>query len=234
MTDELANAAGNRSVLIHQLTKHQTQAPFKKQKGDVQRVAFHPSRPQFFVAVRSSSVRYVKRATDELAQTQRYIRMYDLLAQQLVKTLNPGLKWISSLDVHPLGGSSSRPSSSNPTHLFSQTTSLSARTTSVSSGMTSTSPPRPTRHSATTRAPSAPSPSSPVYPLFLSTSDDGSIHIFHSTVYSDLLTNPLIVPLKVLKGHEIKDGLGVLDAKWHPRGPWVVSVGADGNGRLWM
>ena len=75
---------------------------------------------------------------------------------------------------------------------------------------------------------------SPVYPLFLSTSDDGSIHIFHSTVYSDLLTNPLIVPLKVLKGHEIKDGLGVLDAKWHPREPWVVSVGADGNGRLWM
>lgn len=43
--------AGNRSVLIHQLTKHQTQAPFKKQKGDVQRVAFHPSKPHFFVAV---------------------------------------------------------------------------------------------------------------------------------------------------------------------------------------
>lgn len=74
---------------------------------------------------------------------------------------------------------------------------------------------------------------SPVYPLFLSTSDDGSIHIFHATVYSDLLTNPLIVPLKVLKGHEITDGLGVLSAKWHPREPWVVSVGADGNGRLW-
>lgn len=49
-------AAGNRSVLIHQLTKHQTQAPFKKQKGEVQRVAFHPSRPQFFVAVRCSSI----------------------------------------------------------------------------------------------------------------------------------------------------------------------------------
>lgn len=74
---------------------------------------------------------------------------------------------------------------------------------------------------------------SPVYPLFLSAADDGSIHVFHSTVYSDLLTNPLIVPLKVLKGHEIKDSLGVLDAKWHPREPWVVSVGADGMGRLW-
>jgi ribosome biogenesis protein ERB1 len=70
-------------------------------------------------------------------------------------------------------------------------------------------------------------------PLFLSTSDDGTIQIFHATVYSDLVTNPLIVPLKVLRGHDIKEGLGVLEAKWHPREPWVVSVGADGVGRLW-
>jgi len=190
--------AGNRSVLIHQLTKHQTQAPFKKQKGEVQRVAFHPSRPHFFVA------------------TQRYIRVYDLLAQQLVKTLNPGLKWISSLDVHPLGdnlivGSYDR-------RLVWHDLDLSS------------APYKTLRyHSRALRSVAF----SPAYPLFLSTSDDGSIHVFHSTVYSDLLTNPLIVPLKVLKGHEIKEGLGVLEAKWHPREPWVVSVGADGNGRLW-
>lgn len=46
-----SHTAGSRSVLIHQLTKHQTQAPFTKQKGEVQRVSFHPSRPHFFVAV---------------------------------------------------------------------------------------------------------------------------------------------------------------------------------------
>ncbi|ORY81831.1 NUC169 domain-domain-containing protein [Leucosporidium creatinivorum] len=190
--------AGNRSVLIHQLTKHQTQAPFTKQKGEVQRVSFHPSRPHFFVA------------------TQRQIRMYDLLKQELVKTLNPGLKWISSLDVHPLGdnlivGSYDR-------RLVWHDLDLSS------------TPYKTLRyHSRALRQVAF----SPVYPLFLSTSDDGSIHIFHSTVYSDLLTNPLIVPLKVLKGHEIKDSLGVLDAKWHPREPWVVSVGADGMGRLW-
>lgn len=74
---------------------------------------------------------------------------------------------------------------------------------------------------------------SPAYPLFLSASDDGDIHVFHATVYADLLTNPLIVPLKVLKGHAVTDGLGVLGARWHPREPWLVSVGADGNGRLW-
>lgn len=34
-------------------------------------------------------------------------------------------------------------------------------------------------------------------------SDDGSVHVFHATVYSDLLRNPLIVPLKILRAHEV-------------------------------
>lgn len=142
--------------------------------------------------------------------------MYDLLAQALVKTLNPGLKWISSLDVHPLGDN---------LIVGSYDKRLVWHDLDLSSA-----PYKTLRyHSKALRAVAF----SPVYPLFLSTSDDGSIHIFHSTVYSDLLTNPLIVPLKVLKGHDIKDGLGVLSAVWHPREPWVVSVGADGVGRLW-
>lgn len=81
----LTYAAANKSVLIHQLSKHQTQSPFKKTKGSVQCVAFHPHKPHFFVA------------------TQRYVRLYDLVAQQLLKTLQPGLKWISSMDIHPMG-----------------------------------------------------------------------------------------------------------------------------------
>ena len=74
---------------------------------------------------------------------------------------------------------------------------------------------------------------STAHPLFLSASDDGTVHVFHATVYSDLMTEPLIVPLKVLRGHEIKESLGVLEARWHPKEPWIVSVGADGVGRLW-
>lgn len=142
--------------------------------------------------------------------------MYDLLAQSLIKTLNPGLKWISSIDVHPLGDNLIV--GSYDKRLVWHDLDL------------STTPYKTLRyHAKALRSVSF----SPVYPLFLSASDDGSIHIFHSTVYSDLLTNPLIVPLKVLKGHAIKDGLGVLEAKWHPREPWVVSVAADGVGRLW-
>jgi hypothetical protein len=43
--------AANKSVLVHQVSKHQTQSPFKRTKGSVQRVAFHPTKPHFFVAV---------------------------------------------------------------------------------------------------------------------------------------------------------------------------------------
>lgn len=43
--------AKNLAVLIHQVTKHQTQSPFKRLKGLVQKVAFHPIKPIFFVTV---------------------------------------------------------------------------------------------------------------------------------------------------------------------------------------
>jgi ribosome biogenesis protein ERB1 len=77
--------AAAKSVLIHQISKHATQSPFRKTQGQVQRVAFHPQKPHFFAA------------------TQRYVRIYDLAAQKLVKSLQSGVKWISALDVHPGG-----------------------------------------------------------------------------------------------------------------------------------
>ncbi|KAJ3054622.1 Ribosome biogenesis protein erb1 [Rhizophlyctis rosea] len=78
-------AAASTSVLIHQLSKRQTQNPFRKSKGLVQRVLFHPSKPFLFVA------------------TQRNVRVYNLLKQELSKVLQSGAKWISSIDVHPSG-----------------------------------------------------------------------------------------------------------------------------------
>lgn len=36
-------------------------------------------------------------------QTQQYVRIYNLSEQKLIKTLIPGIKWISSMDVHPSG-----------------------------------------------------------------------------------------------------------------------------------
>lgn len=73
----------------------------------------------------------------------------------------------------------------------------------------------------------------PTYPLFASASDDGTIHVFHSRVYHDLLTDPLIVPLKILRGHAVADGLGVLAVEWLAGLPWLLSAGADGAVGVW-
>ena len=67
------------------------------------------------------------------------------------------------------------------------------------------------------------------YPLMASASDDGSVHIFHSMVYSDLMRNPLIVPVKILRGHAIQNRHGVLTLAFHPTQPWIFTAGADGK-----
>lgn len=72
-------------VLIHQASKRWSQAPFRQSKGQVQRVLFHPLRPFFFVA------------------TQRFVRVYNLLKQELTKKLLTNCQWVSSMAVHPGG-----------------------------------------------------------------------------------------------------------------------------------
>lgn len=49
---------------------------------------------------------------------------------------------------------------------------------------------------------------------------------------SDLLQNPLLVPVKVLRGHTPAHDLGVLDVLFHPTQPWLFSAGADATVRL--
>ncbi|NXW39110.1 BOP1 protein, partial [Phaetusa simplex] len=75
----------NMQVLIHQTSKRWSQNPFRKSKGLVQCVLFHPVRPYFFVA------------------TQRYVRVYNLLKQELTKKLMTNCKWVSSMAIHPGG-----------------------------------------------------------------------------------------------------------------------------------
>ena len=71
------------------------------------------------------------------------------------------------------------------------------------------------------------------YPLFASCSDDGCVMVSHGMVYGDLLQNPLIVPVKQLRGHTRYDDLGVMDVVWHHTQPWLLSAGADGYIKLW-
>ncbi|KAJ8086374.1 Ribosome biogenesis protein erb1 [Marasmius tenuissimus] len=193
------SSGGNQGgVWIHQISKRHSQAPFKKVKGNVQLVQFHPLKPHFFVA------------------TQQYVRMYNLSEQKLIKTLMPGIKWISSMDIHPSGD-----------HLI---VGGYDRKLCWFDLELSDKPYKVLRyHSRAIRSLQF----HPTYPLFASSSDDGSIQIFHARVYSDLMTDPLIVPLKILRGHELANGLGVLQVKWCSRHPWLVSAGADGAVNVW-
>ncbi|VVT57837.1 uncharacterized protein SAPINGB_P005894 [Magnusiomyces paraingens] len=191
--------AQNLAVLVHQLSKHSSQSPFKRSKGIVQDAMFHPTKPQLFVA------------------TQRYIRVYDLQAQILTKKLLPGVTWLSSIDVHPLGDNVI--TSSYDKRVTWHDLDLSAR------------PYKTLRyHEKAIRQVAFHKGG---LPLFCSASDDGSINVYHGTVYDDLMKNPLLVPLKILKGHEVKSSLGVLSVVWHPKEAWLFSVGADGTARMW-
>ena len=49
----------------------------------------------------------------------------------------------------------------------------------------------------------------------------------------DLLTNPLIVPVKILRGHQVVEAQGVLDVAFHPTQPWLFSAGADSTINLY-
>ncbi|CCH58798.1 hypothetical protein TBLA_0A10190 [Henningerozyma blattae CBS 6284] len=190
--------AGNTSVLIHQVSKHLTQSPFKKSKGIVMDAKFHPFKPQLFVC------------------SQRYIRIYDLSQQILVKKLLPGARWLSKIDIHPRGDNVIA-------------SSFDKRVLWHDLDLANTPYKTLRYHDKAVRTVNF----HKKLPLFSSAADDGTIHIFHSTVYDDMMKNPLIVPLKKLTGHKIVNSLGALDAIWHPREAWLFSAGADNTARLW-
>nr|XP_057902467.1 ribosome biogenesis protein bop1-like isoform X1 [Doryrhamphus excisus] len=189
--------SSHQQVFIHQLSRRRSQNPFRRNKGLVQCVSFHPIRPYFFVA------------------TQRSIRIYNLVKQEMSKKLQANSKWISSMAVHPGGD-----------HVICA--SYDCRLSWFDLDL-STKPYKMLRHHKKAVRSVA---YHRLYPLFASASDDGSVIVCHGTVYNDLLQNPLIVPVKVLKGHVITHDLGVLDVTFHPTQPWIFSSGADATIRL--
>ncbi|KAJ7520808.1 hypothetical protein O6H91_19G023800 [Diphasiastrum complanatum] len=183
-----------RAVLVHQLSKQQTQNPFRKHHGHVVSVLFHPLRPFLFVA------------------TKMHVRVYNLAKQQLSKKLMPGFHELSTMAVHPSGDNLIVGSKENKLCWFDMDLSVKPYKTLKN-------------HEQDISAVAFHNS----YPLFASCSLDGTAHVFHGMVYSDLLQNPLIVPLKILHGHQ----KGVLDCKFHPQQPWLFTAGGDAIVRLY-
>lgn len=205
------NVPASQAIGVHTLSKHQTQLPFRKRVkggGTPQVAHFHPSKPVLYVA------------------NQRLVRAYDLSKQSLLKIIQPGARWISSFDVHPTSASTA---GSDNLIVGSYDRRLLWMDLELS--------PRPYKtlrfHEKAIRAVRF-HPAAHRFPLFADGSDDGSIQVFHGSVTSDMMSNAQIVPLKVLRGHKVSEGLGVMDLDWHPSHPWLVSAGGDGTCRLWV
>ncbi|XP_010681022.2 ribosome biogenesis protein BOP1 homolog isoform X2 [Beta vulgaris subsp. vulgaris] len=78
-------AGESRAIVIHQLSKKESQrVPFKLHGLPVS-TAFHPSRSIFFVS------------------TKKHVRVYDLLKEKLIKKLDTKFREVSSIAVHPGG-----------------------------------------------------------------------------------------------------------------------------------
>ncbi len=147
--------------------------------------------------------------------TQQHVKIYNLVEQKLVKKLVSNCKWLSSISVHPSGD-----------HVLLG--SYDRRVIWFDLDLSATPYKTMKYHEKAVRDVTY----HPRYPLMASAADDGTIHIFHSTVYSDLERNPMIVPLKVLRGHKSADmrtgQMGATTIAFHPHQPWIVSAGADG------
>lgn len=147
--------------------------------------------------------------------TQSHIRVYNLLKQQMTKKVQANCRWVSSIAVHPGGEHFLIGGYDRKMNWFE---------------MECTRRPHALRyHKSAIRSVAF----HRKYPLFASAADEGRVVVSHGMVYNDWLKDPLLVPLKELKGHRFFDGLYVLDVAWHPYEPYIFTAGADATIRLW-
>lgn len=141
--------------------------------------------------------------------TSKAIRIYDLVGQKLVRKMVPGLGHgsITSLDVHPLGD-----------HLI--VGSHDAKT--LWYDLDAASKPYRILQSHQTAVRSV-AYHRGAFPLFASASDDGTVQIVHGQVFQDLMQNPIIVPVRILRGFPGE----VLQCEFHPLQPWLFCASAS-------
>jgi ribosome biogenesis protein ERB1 len=198
-------AAKRLALAVHQLSTGRSQSPFGRRKGSGS-------------GNKLTWCEFHPTRPSFALSTQRHVRVYDLATMQLEKKLSPGVQWIASFDFH--GGGDNLVLSTYDRRVVWFDLDLSVR------------PYRTLRfHKKAVRRVRCHAK----YPLFASCSDDLTVQVLHANTYpDDLLKNPLLVPLQILRGHRANGELGVLDLAWHPTQPWLATTGADHTIRLWV
>lgn len=148
--------------------------------------------------------------------TRTSVFLYNLQKQSLIKKFVSGSKWISSLSIHPKGDNFIVGTYDNKVIWFDRDMGAKPYKSLKYSD-------KAIRNVEFHQK----------YPLFASASSDGSVYVFHGMVYDDLLQNALIVPLKLLQGKKPAEEAGVVNCTFHPKQPWIFSIGVDNEIRLW-
>lgn len=143
--------------------------------------------------------------------TMRSVRVYDLQKQQQLKQLVSGARWISSISLHPGGD-----------HVLIGSYDRRVVWFDLDLG---TKPYKTLQYHDRAVRNAVFHPGK--FPLFACASDDGTVSVLHAKVSDDLMQSPTVVPVKRLRDHRVREGLGVLACCWHPAQPWLFSAGAD-------
>ncbi|XP_026191068.1 ribosome biogenesis protein BOP1 [Cyclospora cayetanensis] len=169
------SSSPSNQLLIHNIRKQKSIKPLRRRgPGALKDAAFHPKEPWLIVAY------------------TRGLRIYDLAAKQqsaglpgtrqaLLKKLI-GVESVSSVSVHPSGSQLLVGGENSKLYFFDLE--LSKRVFKVF---------RAHKHAISSVA------FHETLPLMASSSMDGTVQVYHCRVYDDLMTNPLIVPVKTLK-----------------------------------
>lgn len=150
--------------------------------------------------------------------SQQHVRVYNLVTKVMVKSLLPSCRYVSSMDIHPSGDHIAIGSFDRRLLWFD----LDLGRTPYKTLKYHERAIRSVRFHKR-------------YPLVASASDDGSVHVFHCMVYTDLMKNPLIVPVKILREYDNiqnENNLtksGILDIVFHPTQPWLFTAQANGK-----
>lgn len=161
------------------------------------------------------SVRFHPTLPHLVLATQKSVRIYDLLKHEQVKKLLSGVQSISSLAIHPAGDNVIV--GSHDQRLVWFDLDFSSRAYHSLSN-----------HQAAIRSVAF----HPAFPLLASAGDDGALQIIHGQVFSDLSSNPMIVPVKTIR--EFDAGSAVTQVTFHPTQPWVFASTSKGQLTLFV
>lgn len=187
-------------ISVHQLTRRATQLPFRRLGGSTPRaISFFSTQPSFAIA------------------TDRSVRIYDLVRQQLTRRLQPSVRHISGMAVHHSGD-----------HLLISSLDRAAQWFDLDGSLT---PFRSLQQPAPVRAVAF----SSHFPLFATALDNGRLQITHASVSSDLRQDPVIVPVRLISTNDDDHKeAGVVQVCWHPTQPWVFAGMSDGRVSLFV